>query len=74
MSRREVASTPAVGSSRVTTCEPPARAMPMESFRFMPPLSAFAGVLRLGPRPVAVSSDSTPFATWFLGTDLRQQK
>ena len=65
---------PAVGSSRVTTGEPPERAMPMESFLFMPPLRAFEGALRFGVRPVAVSSMSTSAFTRCWGTHLRQQK
>ena len=37
MPRREVGSTPAVGSSRITTWEPPTKAMATESFRCIPP-------------------------------------
>lgn len=37
MLRREAGSTPAVGSSKITTWEPPTKAMATESFRFIPP-------------------------------------
>mmetsp|Transcript_68688 Transcript_68688/g.212357 ORF Transcript_68688/g.212357 Transcript_68688/m.212357 type:complete len:208 (-) Transcript_68688:204-827(-) len=74
MSRREVASTPAVGSSSAMTREPPAKAMPMESLRFMPPLSAREGACLLGSKPVSRKSMSTSAFTWLLGTDLRLQK
>mmetsp|Transcript_39481 Transcript_39481/g.86213 ORF Transcript_39481/g.86213 Transcript_39481/m.86213 type:complete len:215 (-) Transcript_39481:3166-3810(-) len=74
MSRRLVASTPAVGSSSATTWEPPAKAMPMESLRFMPPLRDRAGALRFAKSPVSLSKFSTSEATKEGCTDFRLQK
>mmetsp|Transcript_51931 Transcript_51931/g.157732 ORF Transcript_51931/g.157732 Transcript_51931/m.157732 type:complete len:297 (+) Transcript_51931:2-892(+) len=73
MSRRDVASTPAVGSSSATMLDPPASAMQIDSFRFMPPLKARVGADFLAASPTSRSKLS--ISAWICerGMDLRQQ-
>mmetsp|Transcript_53870 Transcript_53870/g.155584 ORF Transcript_53870/g.155584 Transcript_53870/m.155584 type:complete len:226 (+) Transcript_53870:139-816(+) len=74
MSRRDVASTPAVGSSSVTTLEPPAKAMQIDSFRFIPPLSARLEARRFSTKPTSWSKQSISVSSRSRGTDFKQQK
>mmetsp|Transcript_11129 Transcript_11129/g.28225 ORF Transcript_11129/g.28225 Transcript_11129/m.28225 type:complete len:218 (-) Transcript_11129:220-873(-) len=58
ISRRLFASTPAVGSSRTTSCDPPPKAIPMLNFRFIPPLREEVAAFRFGVKPTAVMAES----------------